>query len=58
MQRNKDIILTLSAIGDFMLNLLSVYITFELVYKRFGGGLGKKSLLIIYLFSLQSITVK
>ncbi len=47
MQRNKDIILTLSAIGDFMLNLLSVYITFELVYKRFGGDLGKKSLLIV-----------
>lgn len=52
MQRNKNIILALSAAGDLMLNLLSIYITFELVYRKFGDVLGKKTIFIVALIAL------
>lgn len=57
MQKNRKIILALSAFADFIINLAAIYITFLTVYRKFGDELEKRTIITVICIAVGASVV-
>ena len=57
MQKNRKIILALSAFADFIINLAAIYVTFLTVYRKFGDELEKKTIITVICIAVGTSVV-
>lgn len=57
MQKNRKIILALSAFVDFIINLAAIYITFLTVYRKFGDELEKRTIITVICIAVSASVI-